>query len=155
MKLKIRLFMGSVASAVFLLSAPFSGAQQAQAPIAKTSFSYDSSRETTIQGTVVSYTAVSLSAPIGPHATIRTASGTVDVHLGNASLIKSNGMNLTSGDSVKISGVLQTFGTQSVFLARVLQKGNQVLTLRNAKGMPLLPARTGAVKTRSILEGAK
>ncbi|MGC1607193.1 MAG: hypothetical protein WA748_16835, partial [Candidatus Acidiferrum sp.] len=69
MKLKIRLFMGSVASAVFLLSAPFSGAQQAQAPIAKTSFSYDSSRETTIQGTVVSYTAVSLSAPIGPHAT--------------------------------------------------------------------------------------
>ncbi|MGB7027218.1 MAG: hypothetical protein WBD72_08005, partial [Candidatus Acidiferrum sp.] len=91
----------------------------------------------------------------GPHATIRTASGTVDVHLGNASLIKSNGMNLTSGDSVKISGVLQTFGTQSVFLARVLQKGNQVLTLRNAKGMPLLPARAGAVKTRSILEGAK
>ncbi|MGB9459443.1 MAG: hypothetical protein WCA94_00990, partial [Candidatus Acidiferrum sp.] len=81
--------------------------------------------------------------------------GTVDVHLGNASLIKSNGMNLASGDSVKIVGELHTFGNQSVFIARVLQKGSQVITLRNAKGMPLLPARTGAVKTRSILEGAK
>ena len=41
---------------------------------------YDASRETTLQGTVVSYTEESSRAPIGARATIQTAKGTVDMH---------------------------------------------------------------------------
>jgi hypothetical protein len=103
----------------------------------------------------VSFSAASQAAPIGPHARIQTASGIVDVHLGNADTMKINDVFLAPGDSVKIVGASHNFGNGDVFLARVLQKGNQAVTLRNSKGIPLSPMRAGAVKTRSILGGAR
>ncbi len=155
MKLKKRLYLGSAAFAVALLSASFTGAQQNQAVVSQASFSYDSSRETQIQGTVVSFTRGSEVAPIGPHATIKTSSGMVDVQLGNADRLKINNVSLAAGDSVKIVGANHNYGNGNVFLARILQKGNQTVTLRNAKGLPLAPRLEGPVKTRSILGGAQ
>ena len=57
MKLKKRLYLGSAAFAVAFLSASIAGAQQQPTAVAQSSFSYDSSHETQIQGTVVSFTA--------------------------------------------------------------------------------------------------
>lgn len=155
MRLSIRLCLSSAAFAGVLLSTPFSGAQQKPAPVAQANISYELSRETVVQGTVVSYSAASTVAPIGPRARIQTSSGSVDVHLGNADLIKINDMFLESGDSVKIVGVMQNFGNGSIFIARVLQKGNQTVTLRNRNGVPLAPRRAGPVKARSALGGAQ
>jgi len=155
MKLKIRLYLGSAAFAGVLLSATFAGAQQNQAVVSQASFSYDSSHETQIQGTVVSFTRGSEATPIGPHATIKTSSGIVDVQLGNADRLKINNVSLAAGDAVKIVGANHNYGNGNVFLARVLQKGNQTVTLRNAKGLPLAPRVEGPVKTRSILGGAQ
>jgi hypothetical protein len=151
MKLKKRLYLGSAVFAITLVSASLSGAQQNQTPLAQTNFTYELSRETVIQGTVVSYTSASQVAPIGPHATIETSTGTVDVHLGNAGLLKGAGLDLASGDSVKIVGELENFGNGNVFIARVLQKGNQVITLRNLKGIPFLGKPAANAKPRSIL----
>ncbi|MGC1485125.1 MAG: hypothetical protein WA789_15130, partial [Candidatus Acidiferrum sp.] len=147
--------LDSAAFAGALLFASFSGARQTQTSAAQTYTSYDLSRETVIQGTVVSYTAASQIAPIGPHARIDTSSGAVDVHLGNAALMKASGMDLESGDSVKIVGELEDFGNGNVFIARVLQKGNQVITLRNSKGIPILGKPAATAKPRSILGGAR
>src|SRR5580693_7013347 len=155
MKPKIRMCLGSAAFAGALLAVSFAGAQQKSAQIQQTSFSYDVSRETQIQGTVVSYTAGSQTAPVGPHALIRTSSGNVDVHLGNADTMKINDVFLAAGDSVKIVGASHNFGNGDVFLARVLQKGNQTVTLRNAKGLAIAPKRDGTVvKVRSAVGGA-
>ena len=155
MKLKIRWYLGSAAFAVALQSASLAGAQQNQAVVSQASFSYDSSRETQIQGTVVSFTRGSDVAPIGPHATIKTSSGIVDVQLGNADTLKINNVSLAAGDSVKIVGANHNFGNGNVFLARVLQKGNQTVTLRNSKGIPQAPRVEGPVKARSIVGGAR
>jgi hypothetical protein len=155
MKLKKRLYLGSAAFAVALLFASLAGAQQQPTAVAQASFSYDSSHETQIQGTVVAFIRGSEVAPIGPHATIQTSYGIVDVHLGNADTLKINGVTLAAGDSVKIVGANHNFGNGNVFLARVLQKGNQTVTLRNAKGIPLAPRVEGPVKVRSILGGAQ
>jgi hypothetical protein len=155
MKLKKRLYLGSAAFAVALLSASVAGAQQQSTAVAQSSFSYDSSHETQIQGTVVSFTRGSEVVPIGPHATIKTSSGIVDVQLGNADRLKINNVSLAAGDSVKIVGANHNYGNGNVFLARVLQKGNQSVTLRNAKGLPLGPRVEGPVKTRSIFGGAQ
>ena len=135
-----------------LLSASFAGAQQRAA--AQTSFSYDVRRETTVQGTVLSYTAASTVAPIGPHAIIQTASGTVDVHLGNAAAMKQNDFFLAPGDSVKLVGESQTFTSGTVFLARLATKGSQTVALRNMNGIPMV-AKAASTKTRSILGGAR
>jgi hypothetical protein len=155
MKLKIRLDLGSAVFAGLLLSASFAGAQQNSVQIPQASFAYDASHETVIQGTVVSYTAGSEIAPIGPHAVIRTSSGNVEVHLGNADTMKINNIILAAGDTVKIVGASHNFGSGDVFLARVLQKGNQTVTLRNSKGLALAPRREGPVKARSVVGGAQ
>jgi hypothetical protein len=155
MKLKIRMCLGCAAFAGALVAVSFAAAQQKTTQITQGSFSYDASHETQIQGTVVSFTASSQAAPIGPHATIQTSSGNIDVHLGNADTMKINDVFLASGDSVKIVGASQKFGNGDVFLARVLQKGNQIVTLRNLKGIPLVPRHPGPVKARSVVGGAR
>lgn len=152
MKLKIRICLGWAAFAGALVAVPFAGAQQ---KTTQGSFSYDTSHETQIQGTVMSFTDSSQAAPIGPHATIQTSSGTVDVHLGTTGMLKVNDIFLAPGDSVKIVGEIQNFGNGDVFLARVLQKGNQIVTLRNLKGIPLTPRHPGPAKARSVLGGAR
>lgn len=144
MKLRIRLCLGCVAFAVSAIFAPFSGAQQKTTQVAQANVSYDLSRETVVQGTVVSFTASSQIPPLGSHVTIQTASGSVDVHLGNESLLKSNDIFLAAGDSVRIVGENQQYGSGSFFAARVLQKGSQSVTLRNSKGITLSPKRAGA-----------
>ena len=147
------MYLGSAALAA-LLSASFAVAQQQTAAL-QANLAYNINNETLVQGTVVSYTAASSVAPIGPHATIQTSSGTIDVHLGNADFMKNNDMFLESGDSVKVVGVMQNFGNGNVFIARVLRKGNQTLTLRNTKGIPLAAGRAGTGKPRSAFGGAQ
>jgi hypothetical protein len=141
MKLNIRMCLGSAAFAGALLAAPFSGAQQKQSSVAQANISYDLSRETVLQGTVVNFTASSQIPPIGSHVTIQTGAGLVDVHLGNATVLKMNDVFLAAGDSVRIVGEKQLYGGGSFFAARILQKGNQSVTLRNSKGIPVSPKR--------------
>jgi hypothetical protein len=156
MRLKIQMCLGCAACAAALLTAPFSGAQQKPTPVAQANSSYDLSRETVLQGTVVSFTASSQVPPLGAHATIQTASGPVDVHLGNASLLKRSDIFLAAGDSVRIVGENQPYGDGSFFAARVLQKGSQSVTLRNSKGIPLSPKHTtSASGARSRQAGAQ
>jgi len=141
MKLNIRLFLGSAAFAGALFSAPFSGAQQKTTPVASANISYDINRETVVQGTVVSFTAKSSVPPLGAHVIVQTSAGSVDVHLGSDSVLKQGSVFLVAGDSVRIVGESLPYGSGSIFLARVLQKGNQSVTLRNSKGIPLSPKR--------------
>lgn len=155
MTLKIRMCLSGGVFAGALLCSTIAGAQQQPASAAQATLAYDLKRETVVQGTVLSYTASATTAPIGPHATIETSSGTVDVHLGNADRMKINDIFLAVGDSVKIVGETHNYGNGDIFLARVLRKGNQVVTLRSLNGIPLAAGREGAGKTRSILRGAQ
>lgn len=156
MRLKIQMFLGCAAFAAALSAAPFSGAQQKQLPVTQANISYDLSRETVLQGTVVSFTVSSQVPPLGAHAIIQTASGPVDVHLGNASLLKRSDIFLAAGDSVRIVGENQAYADGSFFAVRVLQKGSQSVTLRNSKGIPLAPKHTTpAAGARSRQAGAQ
>jgi hypothetical protein len=153
MKQKLRLFLGSSVAAAALLFAPFSGAQQKPVPVPQANISYDLTRESILQGTVVSFTANSRVAPIGAHATIQTSAGPVDVHLGNASLLKQNDIFLAAGDSVRIVGLVLPFGDGSIFAARILQKGSQSVTLRNLNGLPRSPKRATTTSAARIRQG--
>jgi hypothetical protein len=153
MKLKAKLFLSSGVLASALFSASFSGAQQKPASVQQASITYDLSRETVIQGTVVSYTAASEAPPAGAHATIKTASGLVDVHLGNPYLIKKNDIFLATGDSVRIVGESEPIGAGTFFAARVLQKGSQTVTLRNKQGIPISPRRVVSTSSAKSSQG--
>jgi hypothetical protein len=132
---------------VFLLSAIASAQQKAQT-VAQRNLSYDMSREVSLQGSVISYSETSSTAPFGPHVTLQTSSGVMDVHLGNARLLESNHLTLTAGDTVRVIGENVPLASGTQFLARVIQKGNQVLALRSPQGFPLRPV------TKSTGQGA-
>jgi len=126
-----------IASALFL--SILGNAQEKMQAISPNNHGYTLSRESVLQGTVVSYTAGSTVAPLGPRVTVQSPSGPIDVHLGNAKLLESNHFTLAPGDSVRIVGETLAFGAGTQFVARVIQKGNQSLTLRSIRGFPLRP----------------
>lgn len=101
---------------------------------------YQPTRETTLLGTVSSFTANSETGPLGAHVKVQTPSGIVDVHVGSASFLKLNGLTLDSGDSLRIIGESFTNGANTVFLARIIQKGPLAVAVRSPQGMPLWPA---------------
>ncbi len=138
MKLKKRVYLGSAAFAGALLFAPFSGAQQNQTPASQTYSTYEASRESVLTGKVLSYTANSAVPPLGAHVTIQTVYGTVDVHLGSAKLLEHNGFTLNVGDSVQITGEVMTFGQTTTFAARIVEDGDQSVTVRDTKGRLIL-----------------
>ena len=138
-----RLLQGRVGIAwlagIFLLSTIASAQQKAQ-PVAQRDLSYDMSRETVLEGKVLQFAPASSAAPLGAHVTIQTGSGVIDVHLGSARLLEANHFSLASGDSVRIVGENVAYGIGTQFLAHVIQKGNQVLAVRSARGLPLAPS---------------
>ncbi|MGB2621002.1 MAG: hypothetical protein WA857_10170 [Candidatus Acidiferrum sp.] len=138
MILKLKLYLGSAAFAGVLLFAPFSGAQQNQTPAAQSYSTYEASRESVLTGKVLSYTTNSTVPPIGAHVTVQTVYGPVDVHLGSAKLLEHNGFTLNVGDSVRITGEVMTFGQTTTFAARVVEDGDQSITVRDTKGRLIL-----------------
>jgi hypothetical protein len=144
-----RLFAGalgvSVLSAAFLFSA-LTHAQNAPAAPQR-AHRYDINREVSVIGIVASFSENSQTPPLGPHVVVQTASGSLDIHLGNARLLDANHFTLNSGDSVRIIGENLPFGSRTQFVARIIQKGSQALLLRSPQGVPLRPMGKIAVKS--------
>lgn len=128
----------SVLTGSFLLSFFLIGASvHAQQKAAPRALAYDAARETTIQGTVLSFAETSATPPIGAQLTLQTANGALRVHVGTARFLRENHFTLAAGDIVTVSGVTVPLRAGSVFAARVIQKGSQSLALRSPTGAPL------------------
>jgi hypothetical protein len=125
--------------AAVLMFSVSGAAQQKTQSTAQQKRSYDLSREVSLQGTVVSFAASSSVPPLGPHVVVQTASGQIDVHLGDARLLEANHLTLAAGDSIRVIGEDVAHGAGTQFFARILQKGNQTLALRSPGGFPLRP----------------
>jgi hypothetical protein len=98
---------------------------------------YDTAREVTLVGTVVSYQPSADKPPLGAHVVLTTSAGNVDVHLGDARFLNANHFQIQTGDSIRIIGENVTYDGRTQFLARVIQKGTQALMLRSIRGIPL------------------
>jgi len=115
-------------------------AQERRPPAASRVAAYDQASETAVQGAVLSYTENSEIPPMGAHVTIQTSGGAVDIHLGPASLLQSNGFSLSVGDSARFVGVKVTTDKGNIFLARIAQKGGQSIAIRSLRGFLLATA---------------
>lgn len=131
-----------------LLFSTIASAQQKAQTVAQRNRGYDVSREVSLQGTVVSFAENSSIPPLGARLSIETSSGVVDVHLGDARLLKASQFNVAAGDTIRIIGESLPYGSGTQFFARIIQKGNQAVALRSARGLPLRPA-TKAGKTQA------
>ena len=98
---------------------------------------YDPARETNLVGTVSSFTANSETGPLGAHVAVQTPSGIVDVHVGSAKFLELNQLTLNAGDNVRIIGENFTTDGNTIFLARIIQKGTVAVAVRSPRGIPL------------------
>ncbi len=122
----------SVLATAILLST--AAAQQRTAVAPPRPAAYDMTRETICQGTVLSYTENSPVPPIGAHVTVQTLTGTMDVHLGPASYLRANHFSLSAGDSVRIVGASAALHGGDIFIARIVQRGQQSIVIRSLRG---------------------
>ena len=142
---------------LFILASPLTlclsvNAQKAIPSDAQLLRTYNASREISLVGTVESSSAV---PPMGAHATIQTASGQVDVHLGSAKVLEANHFKLSAGDNVRVVGEPMALGEGTYFAARIVQKGTQAVAVRNSKGFPLTPASTLTPQQKEALRGVR
>ena len=106
---------------------------------------YDVAAEITITGTVDD---VQTMQPPGRgmggggiHLVFSTATGSIPVHVGPAAFVKSKEFTFAKGDALTVVGAKVTMNGEDVVIAREITKGNQRLTLRDAKGFPLWSGR--------------
>lgn len=146
MKPIVRVGMSSVFLGGALLLCSIAGAQQKASSSTSQARAYDLHREVSLTGTVLEYKAVSATPPLGAHITLQTSSGIIDVHLGNPQLLAANHFSLATGDSLRIYGENLNGAQGAQFVARVVQKGTQSITVRSLQGIPLRPSRAKGVQ---------
>jgi hypothetical protein len=115
---------------------------------------YDIAKEVTLTGTVISVEktpARGTATLIGSHLMIQTNVGPVDASLGSYALKGKGALSVSTGDSVRVNGVMKTVQGKQVFIARVVTTNGHAYVLRNEHGMVYLHAGKGA--TTSATKG--
>jgi hypothetical protein len=99
---------------------------------------YDPKAEATVKGTVEEIKEYPSRSGwrTGQHVMLKTDSGNLDVHLGPTDHWKKNGLALAKGDSIEVTGSKTKVDDAEVILAREVKKGDEVVTLRDAQGVP-------------------
>ncbi len=103
---------------------------------------YDVKTVETISGKVVSVTTITpekgMSA--GVHLMLKTDKTTISVHLGPAWYIENQDIKIATGDKIEVKGSRITFEGKPAIIAAEVQKGNDMLVLRNENGIPVWSA---------------
>src|SRR5258708_12509635 len=110
-----RIRLGILALGIVLGSSLSSQAQQATQKDVQQLRSYNVSRESFLLGTVVKFTTASDTPPMGAHVILQTSSGQIDVHLGDARVLKAAGLELNPADSFPILRELLTLADSTYF----------------------------------------
>jgi len=110
---------------------------------------YDPATEVTLTGTVEEVKTVPAPGrgPGGVHLMVRAEGGVMEVLLGPAWFVTSKGMDFAKGDNITVTGSKLTLNKQEVVVARETKKADKVLTLRDAKGVPLWSGKARGSKS--------
>jgi hypothetical protein len=117
---------------------------------------YDVTKEVTLEGAIQSL--VRKPAPgaiLGAHLIVSTGQGTVDAHIGDYFVVGKYATSLTSGQFVKLTGMMVTINHQNVFLVRTMQTGDRTITLRNEHGFLVYPGSKAGLAAVSSTGGAR
>ena len=98
---------------------------------------YNTATEATVSGTVEAVNQVTgRRGWNGTHLQLKTAEGSLDVHVGPSWFLTNKKFQLAKGDQIEVTGSKIRFNDTDALLARTIKKGDSELTLRNAQGIP-------------------
>jgi hypothetical protein len=72
----------------------------------------------------------------GVHFTLKTDKETIPVHLGPSWYVEKQPVTVAQGDKVEVTGSRITYQGKPAIVAQEVKKGDQVLKLRDANGVP-------------------
>lgn len=73
----------------------------------------------------------------GVHVVLKTDTGEVSVHLGPQWYLENQDVKIAPGDTLEITGSRATIQGQPALIAAEVRKGDEVLKLRDAAGVPV------------------
>jgi len=99
---------------------------------------FDAKAVTTIQGEVADIQRIAgRRGHEGIHLTVATGSENLAVRLGPDFYVDGQSLQLAKGDKVEVKGSRITIDGQPAMIAQEMRRGDQVLALRDANGVPL------------------
>ncbi len=123
-----------------MLAVP-AGAQVAHESPTRTALliGYDKAHEITVDGTIQSVVAKRVpESPVGLHVILASSQGTFDTHLGPY-LAKETQEALHAGTPIQIVGAIEKVHGRSYLLAREMNLGGSIITIRNQNGFLAQP----------------
>jgi hypothetical protein len=73
----------------------------------------------------------------GVHLTVKTDKETISVHLGPSWYIENQDVKLSPKDKIEVKGSRISFKGKPAIIAAEVKKGDEILTLRDASGIPM------------------
>jgi hypothetical protein len=98
---------------------------------------FDPKAITTVQGGVVQVATGEGRRGQGVHLTLAVGSENLEVMVGPSFYLDQQGTKLAQGDRIEVKGSRTTWAGQPVLVAQEIRKGDAVLALRDADGVPL------------------
>jgi hypothetical protein len=77
------------------------------------------------------------SGPRGTHLMLRTAGGTVQVHVADATFLRAQHVIFNRGDQIEVLGQKLAFDGHEALIARELNRGGNRFAVRDTQGKPL------------------
>lgn len=98
---------------------------------------YEVSSETTITGTVEDVLQPHMGHMMGTHLIVKTATETIEVHVGPSNFVTKEGFAFGKGDSIQVLGSKVTIDGKEALISREVTKDGKTLILRDKTGRPL------------------
>ena len=100
---------------------------------------YDPKTIETVRGQVLSIDQVMPRKGMGPgvHLQLKTDTETLSVHLGPSWYLEHQDMQIAAKDTIEVKGSRITFDGKPTLIAAEVRKGDEMLVLRDANGVPM------------------
>lgn len=100
---------------------------------------YDAKTVETVSGTVTGIEEMTPAKGMGRgvHLVLKTDKETISVHLGPAWYIERQDTKIAAGDKIEVKGSRITYEGKPAIIAAEVHKGDEVLLLRDANGIPM------------------
>jgi len=136
-----RTLLTLILGALVVLAVPAQTQKKAEEPAVPR---YDPAQEVKVKGEILEVKNYDcpISGTLGAHLVLRTAEGTVEVHLAPSAFLAEYEISFAKGDKVEILGTKVTFHEVPALLARRVIRAQNEHTFRDAKGNPLWGSRS-------------
>jgi hypothetical protein len=134
---RIRLLSGTLI--LLLLAGVCSVVSQEKNPPVKASYAYDEASQQTVRGWVVESKDFQcpVSGTLGSHITLKTETGSLEVHLAPVSFMKQYDISFRKDENVTVVGAKINFEGKTALVAKSITIGRETFNFRDAKGRPL------------------